>query len=101
MEGSFKVIITGPWCVVTAGLWRSQTTESTSENDRGKGSGRAREVCRMVALSIARKGCEKAGKGTSGLLLEGQGYKVRVAWNFERMSCPKSGVGQLGRIKKE
>jgi hypothetical protein len=55
----------------------------------------------MVALSIARKGCEKAGKGTSGLLLEGQGYKVRVAWNFERISCPKCGVGQLGRIKKE
>jgi hypothetical protein len=26
---------------------------------------------------------------------------VRVAWNFDKMSLPKSGVGKLGRTRKE
>jgi hypothetical protein len=41
-------------------------TGSTSEDCRDKRLGRAREVCRMVALSIARKGCEKGGEGSVG-----------------------------------
>jgi hypothetical protein len=36
-----------------------------------------------------------------GCSLRVGGCKVRVAWNFDKMSLPKSGVGQLGRTRKE
>jgi hypothetical protein len=64
--------------VATAGLWRSQTTGSTSEEGRGKGSGKAREVCGTVALSIARiarKGRERGDKGLVGCRWKGKGTK--------------------------
>jgi hypothetical protein len=50
---------------------------------------------------MARRGCEDGDKGLMGHSLRGSWCKVRVPWNFDKMSPPKSGVGQLGRTRKE
>jgi hypothetical protein len=50
---------------------------------------------------MARKGHEDGDKGLMVHSLRGSGCKVRVAWNFDKVSLPKSGVGQLGRTRKE
>jgi hypothetical protein len=50
---------------------------------------------------MARRGSEDGDKGLMGHGLRVTGYKVRVAWNFDKMSLPKSGVGQLGKTRKE
>jgi hypothetical protein len=65
---------------------------------KGKGSGGA---CGSRAPINARRGSEDGDKVLMGHGLRGGGYKVRVAWNFDKMSLPKSGVGQLGRTRKE
>jgi hypothetical protein len=70
---------------------------STSVAGKGKGSGGA---CGSRAPMMARRGCKDGDKGLMGSL-RGGGCKVRVAWNFDKMSLPKSGVGQLGRTRKE
>jgi hypothetical protein len=65
---------------------------------KGKGSGGA---CGSRAPITARTGHEDGDKGLMGHCLGGSECKVRVAWNFDKMSLPKSGVGQLGRTRKE
>jgi hypothetical protein len=70
----------------------------TSVAGKGKGSEGA---CGSRAPMMARKGCEDGDKMFMGYGLRGSGCKVRVAWNFDKMSLPKSGVGQLGRTRKE
>jgi hypothetical protein len=49
---------------------------------------------------MARRGREDGDKGLMGFGLR-SGCKVRVAWNFDKMSLPESGVGQLGKTRKE
>jgi hypothetical protein len=71
---------------------------STSVVGKGKGLGGA---CGSRAPIIARRGCEDGDKGLMGHGLKGDVCKVKVAWNFDKMSLPKSGVGQLGRTRKE
>jgi hypothetical protein len=71
---------------------------STSVADKGKGSGGA---CGSRVPIMARRGHEDGDKGLMGHGLRGGGCNVRVAWNFGKMSLPKSGVGQLGRTRKE
>jgi hypothetical protein len=71
---------------------------STSPAGKGKGSGGA---CGSRAPIMARRGCEDGDKGLMGCDLTGGGCEVRVAWNFDKMSLPKSGVGKLGRTRKE
>jgi hypothetical protein len=71
---------------------------STSVVGNGKGLGGA---CGSRAPITARRGCEDGDKGLMGSSLGGSGCKVRVAWNFDTMSLPKSRVGQLGRTRKE
>jgi hypothetical protein len=50
---------------------------------------------------MARRGHEDGNKGLMDCGLRGDGCKVRVAWNFDKISLPKSGVEQLGRTRKE
>jgi hypothetical protein len=71
---------------------------TTSAVGKGKGSGGA---CRRRAPITARRGHEDGDKGIMGHGLRGCECKVRVAWNFDKMSLPKSGVGQLGKTRKE
>jgi hypothetical protein len=71
---------------------------STSVAGKGKGSGGASG---SRAPIMARRGHEDGDKGLMGCGLRGGGCKLRVAWNFDKMSLPKSGVGQLGRTRKE
>jgi hypothetical protein len=63
---------------------------SSSVADKGKGSGK---VCGSRAPILARKGCEDGDKGLMACSLTGGGCKVRMDWNFDKMSLPKSGVG--------
>jgi hypothetical protein len=84
--------------VATAGFWRSHTRGYTSAAGKGKGSGGA---CGSRAPITARRGREDGDKVLMGHDFRGRGCKVRVAWNFDKMSLPKSGVRQLGRISKE
>jgi hypothetical protein len=71
---------------------------STSVAGNSKGSGGA---CGSRAPITARRVHEDGDKWLMGCGLRGGGCKVRVAWNFDKMSLPKSGVGQLGRTRKE
>jgi hypothetical protein len=71
---------------------------SASAAGKGKGSGGA---CGSRAPRMARRGCEDGDKGLMDHGLRGSGCKVRVAWNFDKMSLCKSGVGQLGRTRKK
>jgi hypothetical protein len=71
---------------------------STSAAGKGKGSGGA---CGSREPMTARRDHEDGDKGLVCHGLRGSGCKVRVAWNFDKMSLPKSGVGQLGRTRKE
>jgi hypothetical protein len=71
---------------------------STSVVSKGKGSGGA---CGTRAPITARRVREDGDKELMGCGLRGSGCKVRVAWNFDKMSLPKSGVWQLGRTRKE
>jgi hypothetical protein len=71
---------------------------STSALGKGKGSGGA---CGNRVPIMARRGREDGDKGLMGRGLRGSGCEVRVAWNFDKMSLTKSGVGQLGRTRKE
>jgi hypothetical protein len=71
---------------------------STSVVGKGKGSG---GVCGSRVPIMARRSSEDGDKGLVGRSLRQGGCKVRVAWNFDKMSLPKSGVGQLGRTRKE
>jgi hypothetical protein len=48
-----------------------------------------------------RRDHEDEDEGLMGYGFCGDGCKVRVAWNFGKMSLPKSGVGQLGSTRKE
>jgi hypothetical protein len=64
---------------------------STSVVSKGKGSGRA---CGSRAPIMARRSCEDGNKGLMGRGSSGCGCKVRVAWNFDKLSLPKSGMGQ-------
>jgi hypothetical protein len=50
---------------------------------------------------IARRGCKDGDNRLMGHGLRRGGCKVRVAWNFDKMSLPNNGVGQLGRTRKE
>jgi hypothetical protein len=50
---------------------------------------------------MVRRGREDGDKGLMGHGLKESECKVRVAWNFDKMSLPKNGVGQLGRTRKE
>jgi hypothetical protein len=68
---------------------------STSVAGKGKGSGGA---CGSRAPITARRGCEDGDKGLMGCSLRRGGCKVRVAWNFDKMSLPKSGWGSWGRL---
>jgi hypothetical protein len=70
----------------------------TSVAGKGKGSG---GTCGSRTPIMARRGCEGGEKGLIGCSLRESGCKVRVAWNFDKMSLPKSGVGQLRRTRKE
>jgi hypothetical protein len=92
-----KVITIGSWCVVTAGFWRSYTMGSTSAVGKGKGSGGAYGSRAQIT---ARRGREDGDKGLMDCSLTGGLCKVSVAWNFDKMSLPKRGVGQLGRTRK-
>jgi hypothetical protein len=71
---------------------------STSVADKGKGPA---EACGSEVPMAARRGCEDGDKGLMGCGLRGSGCMVRMAWNFDKMSLPKSQVGQLGGTKKE
>jgi hypothetical protein len=71
---------------------------STSIVGKGKGS---RGACGSRAPIMARRGCENGDKGLMGHILRGSGCQVRVTWNFDKMSFPKRGVGQLGRTRKD
>jgi hypothetical protein len=48
-----------------------------------------------------RRDREDGDEGLMGRGFCGDGCKVRVAWNFVKMSLPKSGVEQLGSTRKE
>jgi hypothetical protein len=63
---------------------------STSAANKGKGLGRAYG---SRAPMMARRGREDGVKGLMGHSFRGSGCKMRVAWNFDKMSLPKSGVG--------
>jgi hypothetical protein len=71
---------------------------STSTVGKDKGSAGA---CGSKASMMVRRGREDGDKGLIGHSLRGSGCKVRVAWNFYKVSLPKSGVGQLERTRKE
>jgi hypothetical protein len=83
---------------MTAGFWRSHMMGSTSVASKGKELG---EACGSRAPIMARRCCEDGSKGLMGPGLSRCECKVRVAWNFDKISLPKSGMGQYGRSRKE
>jgi hypothetical protein len=62
---------------------------STSAAGKGKWPG---ESCESRVPITARRGHEDEDRGLMGCGLRGSGCKVRVAWNFDKMSLPKSGA---------
>jgi hypothetical protein len=71
---------------------------STNVASKGKELG---EACESKAPMRVRRDHEDEDEGLMGHGFCGDGCKVRVAWNFGKMSLPKSGVGQLGSTRKE